>query len=196
MRRPRSGDADGAVVASRDVAGDACCPASRPSSGSGVLLAEPALWSPDSPSLYTAAVDPAGRRLERSTTTPSTFGIRTLPLDPRARPADQRRAGASCAARACTTTTALLGAATIGRAEERRVELLKAAGFNALRSAHNPMSRAMLDACDRLGVLVMDELTDMWTEGKTDFDARAATSRSGGSATSRRWCARTSTTRA
>ena len=65
----------------------------------------------------------------------------------------------------------VLGAATIGRADERRVELLKEAGFNALRSAHNPMSRAMLDACDRLGVLVMDELTDVWTESKSDFDA-------------------------
>src|SRR3546814_11949100 len=40
-----------------------------------------------------------------------------------------------------------LGAAAIGAAEDRRVRLLKAAGFNALRSAHNPMSRAMLDAC-------------------------------------------------
>ena len=64
-----------------------------------------------------------------------------------------------------------LGAATIGAAEDRRVRLLKAAGFNALRSAHNPMSRAMLDACDRHGVLVMDELTDVWNRSKTAFDS-------------------------
>ena len=63
-----------------------------------------------------------------------------------------------------------IGAATIDRAEERRVELLKAAGFNAIRSAHNPMSSAMLDACDRLGIVVMDETFDMWTEPKTDHD--------------------------
>ena len=64
-----------------------------------------------------------------------------------------------------------LGAATIGRAEERRVELLKAAGLQRdPRSAHNPMSRAMLDACDRLGMLVMDEAFDVWTECKTAFD--------------------------
>ena len=64
-----------------------------------------------------------------------------------------------------------LGAATIGAAEDRRVRLMKAAGFNALRSAHNPMSRAMLDACDRHGVLVMDELTDVWNRSKTAFDS-------------------------
>lgn len=43
--------------------------------------------------------------------------------------------------------------------------------FNAVRSAHNPISKAFLDACDREGVLVMDELTDMWTQSKTDEDA-------------------------
>lgn len=64
----------------------------------------------------------------------------------------------------------IIGAATIPRAEYRRVELLKQAGFNAVRSAHNPLSRAFLDACDRLGMLVMDEAFDMWTATKTDFD--------------------------
>lgn len=64
----------------------------------------------------------------------------------------------------------LLGAATIGRAEERRVELLKDAGFNAIRSSHNPLSRAMLDACDEHGMLVMDEAFDAWTQSKNDFD--------------------------
>lgn len=56
-----------------------------------------------------------------------------------------------------------LGAATIARAEERRIELLKAAGYNAIRSSHNPISAAMLDACDRIGMLVMEEFTDEWT---------------------------------
>ena len=64
-----------------------------------------------------------------------------------------------------------LGAATIDAAEDRRVRLLKEAGFNAIRSAHNPISRATLDACDRYGVLVMDELTDVWTKSKTAFDS-------------------------
>ena len=64
----------------------------------------------------------------------------------------------------------VLGSATIARADERRVEKLKEAGFNAVRSAHHPMSRAMLAACDRVGMLVMDETFDMWTEPKMEDD--------------------------
>ena len=64
----------------------------------------------------------------------------------------------------------VLGSATIARADERRVEKLKEAGFNAVRSAHQPMSRAMLAACDRVGMLVMDETFDMWTEPKMEDD--------------------------
>ena len=64
----------------------------------------------------------------------------------------------------------VIGAATFDAAEERRVAILKSAGFNAIRSAHQPMSRAMLDACDRLGMLVMDELTDVWTKPKSPED--------------------------
>src|SRR5215204_1144441 len=134
-----------------------------------VLLPEPALWSPDSPSLYSAVVSLRNGDTDVDDDTVS-FGVRTLALDPErglrinGRPVKMRGA--------CVHhDNGVLGAATIGRADERRVQLLKAAGFNALRSAHNPMSRAMLDACDRYGVLVMDELTDMWTESKTDFDA-------------------------
>jgi beta-galactosidase len=56
-----------------------------------------------------------------------------------------------------------LGAAAFDRAEERRVELLKASGFNAIRCAHNPPSPAFLDACDRLGMMVIDEAFDAWT---------------------------------
>ena len=63
-----------------------------------------------------------------------------------------------------------LGAATFRRAEERRIELLKDAGFNAIRSAHNPLSPAMLDACDRLGMLVFDETFDAWTEMNKPYD--------------------------
>ena len=94
-----------------------------------------------------------------------------------ARSGSTRSTGCASTARPCDLRGAcihhdngLLGAATIPRAEERRVEILKAAGFNAIRSAHNPISRAMLDACDRLGMLVMDEAFDVWTEPKNPFD--------------------------
>lgn len=64
----------------------------------------------------------------------------------------------------------VLGAATYEKAEERRVRLLKEAGFNAIRSAHNPISSALLRACDRQGMLVMDEAFDMWNTYKSEHD--------------------------
>ena len=64
----------------------------------------------------------------------------------------------------------LLGAAAFDRAEERKIELLKARGFNALRTSHNPPSPAFLDACDRLGIMVLEEAFDAWREGKNVDD--------------------------
>jgi beta-galactosidase len=63
-----------------------------------------------------------------------------------------------------------LGAAAYDRAEERKVELMKASGFNSVRCAHNPPSPAFLDACDRLGMLVIDEAFDMWRIQKNPMD--------------------------
>lgn len=63
-----------------------------------------------------------------------------------------------------------LGAAAFDRAEERKLELLKGAGYNAIRSAHNPPSPALLDACDRLGLYVIDEAFDCWRRGKNMMD--------------------------
>ncbi len=64
----------------------------------------------------------------------------------------------------------LLGSAAFDRAEERRVEIMKANGFNAIRTSHNPPSEAFLDACDRLGMIVIDETFDMWEKGKNPQD--------------------------
>ncbi len=63
-----------------------------------------------------------------------------------------------------------LGAAAIDRAEYRRVELMKSFGYNAIRTSHNPPSRQFLDACDKLGVLVMDESFDQWQLPKNEND--------------------------
>ena len=63
-----------------------------------------------------------------------------------------------------------LGSAAYDRAEERRVQLLKASGFNAIRTSHNPPSPAFLDACDREGILVIDEAFDCWSQGKNSDD--------------------------
>lgn len=64
----------------------------------------------------------------------------------------------------------ILGACAFRDAERRRVKILKEAGFNAIRSAHNPVSKAMLDACDELGMYLMDESFDMWLVQKNPYD--------------------------
>lgn len=134
-----------------------------------IAVDHPELWHPDSPSLYELAVKLTDAGGETDTDSVR-FGIRRLQVDP---VQGLRINGDPILLRgACVHhDNGPLGAATIDAAEDRRVRRLKAAGFNALRSAHNPMSRAMLDACDRYGVLVMDELTDMWTRSKTAFDS-------------------------
>jgi beta-galactosidase len=63
-----------------------------------------------------------------------------------------------------------LGAAVYYRAEERKIEILKRNGFNAVRTSHNPPSRELLEACDRLGMLVIDEAFDMWELPKNPQD--------------------------
>ncbi len=128
----------------------------------------PRRWSLDHPQLYRCRVTLLAGDvvLDEDSTT---FGIRSLALDPSR---GLRLNGQPVLLRgACVHhDNGPLGSAAIDRAEERRVELLKAAGFNAIRSAHNPMSKAMLDACDRLGVLVMDEAFDMWAQPKSEHD--------------------------
>ncbi len=64
----------------------------------------------------------------------------------------------------------ILGTATYDESEWRRVKILKDAGYNAIRSSHNPCSRAMLDACDYYGMYMMDESWDMWFHHKSPYD--------------------------
>jgi beta-galactosidase len=133
-----------------------------------LFVADPQRWGTDHPFLYTCRIVLGGNDgpIDEHTTQ---FGIRTLSLDP---VRGLRINGEHVDLRgACVHhDNGPLGSATIARADERRVELLKAAGFNAIRSAHNPMSNAMLDACDRVGMIVMDETFDMWHETKSDDD--------------------------
>jgi beta-galactosidase len=128
----------------------------------------PSLWNVEAPTLYTARAEIV-EATETQDEISTGFGIRELRLDPQH---GLRINGETVKLRgACIHhDNGILGAATIRRAEERRIQLLKEAGFNAIRSSHNPLSPAMLDACDRHGMLVMDETFDMWTEGKSSFD--------------------------
>ena len=64
----------------------------------------------------------------------------------------------------------IIGAASHTESEWRRVRILKEQGFNAIRASHNPVPKAMLDACDYYGMYVMDEAFDMWYVRKTKYD--------------------------
>jgi beta-galactosidase len=63
-----------------------------------------------------------------------------------------------------------IGTAFNVRAMERQLEIMKAMGVNAIRTSHNPPAPQMLDLCDKMGFLVMDEMFDMWAKRKTEFD--------------------------
>ena len=128
----------------------------------------PKLWSPDSPELYWAEIEieAAGKTLDRTWTR---FGIRRIEVD--AENGFRLNGKALKLKGGCMHhDNGPLGSAAIDRAEERRVELMKANGFNAIRTSHNPPSPAFLDACDRLGMLVVDEAFDCWQGGKNGED--------------------------
>jgi beta-galactosidase len=133
-----------------------------------IVAANPALWSPDSPALYRAVsqVRRDGKVIDQVETP---FGIRSLTWS--------AEKGLLLNSKPVKLTggsvhhdNGPLGAAAFDRAEERKVELLKAAGHNAVRTAHNPPSPAFLDACDRIGILVLDEPFDVWKAHKVKFD--------------------------
>jgi beta-galactosidase len=161
--RTRLRNAKGKVVggSERDVVLTA---ATTTTSEQVIELKSPQLWSVDSPSLYTAevAIVVAGQPVDVATTS---FGIRKIEIDAtngfRLNGQPLKLVGGCI-----HHDNGPLGAAAIDRAEERKIELLKANGYNAIRSAHNPPSTALLDACDRLGMLVIDEAFDQWNRSK------------------------------
>ena len=133
-----------------------------------ISVKNPALWSPESPTLYRAVSQIAvkGKVIDKVETP---FGIRSLSWS-----ADKglllNGKAVKLAGGSVHHDNGPLGAAAFDRAEERRVQLLKAAGYNAVRTAHNPPSPAFLDACDRIGLLVLDEPFDVWKAHKVKFD--------------------------
>ena len=133
-----------------------------------VPVLRPALWSPETPHLYEAqlAVTEDGNVLD-STVEP--FGIRTITYSAeKGLYLNGKRVilNGGC----LHHDNGCLGAAAYDRAEERKVELMKAAGFNAARTSHNLPSEAFLHACDRLGLLVIDESFDGWRDSKNKHD--------------------------
>jgi beta-galactosidase len=129
-----------------------------------IPIAKPRLWSPDSPRLYQLRFRVAGGD---AIIVP--FGIRTVSLTPE-KGFLLNNQPVELIGGCVHHDNGPLGAAAFDRAEERRVELLKEAGFNAIRTSHNPPSPAFLDACDRLGMLVIDEAFDGWAAPKKKHD--------------------------
>ncbi len=131
-------------------------------------IEKPELWDCDTPSLYQCRVEieSGGEVLDEAN---ENFGIRTLLLDAAH---GLRLNGKEVKLRgACIhDDNGILGAVTPIRAQERRCRQLKEAGFNSIRSSHHPLSKSMLEACDRYGILVMDEVSDMWTVHKNPHD--------------------------
>ncbi|MBK7629044.1 MAG: DUF4982 domain-containing protein [Bacteroidales bacterium] len=128
----------------------------------------PSLWSIDEPHLYLARVSVLknGNVIDVQETH---FGIRSIKIDAEngftlnGKPVELI---GGC----IHNDNGPLGAVSIDRAEERKIEILKSSGFNAIRTAHTPPSAALLDACDRLGMVVIDEIFDMWETAKRNQD--------------------------
>ena len=131
-------------------------------------LPHPTLWSPDSPYLYHAVTDiMQGDQIIDHVVT--NFGVRSINITAangfllNGKTIELR---GGCVHH----DNGPLGTATIDRAEERKVQLLKQFGYNAVRTSHNPPSQQFLDACDRLGIIVIDEAFDQWQRPKNPQD--------------------------
>jgi beta-galactosidase len=125
-------------------------------------------WNPEHPYLYTLTArlvqDCMVQDEERAQ-----FGVRTIALD-RERGLLLNGQPIKLKGGCVHHDNGILGAKSHPDAERRKVRLLKEAGFNAIRCAHNPPSQVFLDACDALGMLVIDEAFDVWNEGKKQLD--------------------------
>ena len=134
-------------------------------SGEGTMnitIPDAKLWSVETPNLYTARVTFGEDVAEE------TFGIRSLTWGKDGMKMNGQRV---ILRGACIHhDNGLLGAVCHPDAVERKLRILKENGYNAIRSAHNPCSKAALEVCDRIGLLVMDEYIDHWYIHKTMHD--------------------------
>ena len=133
-----------------------------------IWVEHPHLWSVDDPYMYTLVTNVSvnGKQVD---TYETPFGIRTIEF--RADSGfflngEHVRINGVCNHH----DLGCLGAATNERAIERQLQILKEMGCNGIRCSHNPPSPILLDLCDRMGFLVMDEAFDMWRRRKTDRD--------------------------
>ena len=133
-----------------------------------LFVNNPRLWSPESPTLYEAKVElkEAGNVIDNAT---ARYGIRSFSFD--AENGFVLNGQKVLINGACVHhDDGVLGAMAFDDAEIRKVRQMKEAGFNLIRTSHNPTTRAFLDACDSLGMLVIDEAFDGWRTQKNPYD--------------------------
>ena len=126
------------------------------------------LWSVDTPHLYEAKIlIRSGHEVLDQISVP--FGIRTISFSAK-EGFKLNNLPLKLKGGCVHHDNGLLGAASLDRAEARKIELLKANGYNAVRCAHNPPAEAFLRACDEQGMLVIDEAFDHWQKEKNPQD--------------------------
>jgi beta-galactosidase len=161
-------DASGATVATNDSAETDVAAAATSTIKQALSIAAPNLWSPDAPYLYrvTVEVEVSGSVVDTYVTS---LGLRTAVFDPNL---GFVLNGTAMKLRGVNMHHDLgaLGSAVNYRAIERQVEILKGMGVNAIRTSHNPPAPELLDVADRLGVMIMEEAFDTWTQTKTTND--------------------------
>ena len=131
-------------------------------------VANPKLWSPENPYLYKAVIKLwENKKVTDQYEVP--FGIRDIRFDATKgfflNDQPYKILGVCM-----HHDLGALGTAVSKRAIQRQLEILKSMGCNAIRTAHNPPSPELLDLCDEMGFLVMDEAFDMWKKRKNRFD--------------------------
>lgn len=133
-----------------------------------VIVDKPTLWTTDSPYLYEAkvVVKENGKNVDEKT---QKFGVRTVEYD--AENGLRVNGVPTLIYGGCVHhDDGILGAASYKNAEYRKVRLMKDAGFNLVRTSHNPPSEDFLNACDELGLMVIDEAFDGWVDQKNSND--------------------------
>ncbi len=143
-------------------------PGQKSKTGLSLRVANPALWSPETPNLYTLQVRVTVPGQEDETYE-TVFGIRRYEVDAEH---GLRLNGKPLKLKGgCIHHDhGFLGSAAWPRAEERKIQILKAVGYNAVRISHYPPSLAMLETCDRQGMILLDEAFDCWRTGKVAMD--------------------------
>lgn len=128
------------------------------------------LWDAETPNMY--KIKTKLRASDSKDIDESYFGVRTINVDSK-RGIMLNGKSVKLRGGCIHHDQGVLGAAVYQETEYRRVAKLKEAGFNSVRLSHNPQSKYLYEACDRLGMLVIDELFDYWTEGKKEDDSHS-----------------------